>query len=285
MRPWISVDDLRARLDDDALRIVDVRFVLGQPDAGRVAYEEAHLPRAVYLDLERDLSAPTGRHGGRHPLPDVADLAGAFGRTGIGDATHVVVYDAAEGMVAGRLWWLLRWLGHDAVQVLDGGFAAWTAAGGPLTAARPDVTPVAFTPRPRPEMSIDRASLRSRLHDRSLRVVDARAGERYRGDIEPLDPRPGHVPGAVNLPYAGNVRDGRFRDLGDLRARYAPLLDAPEIVVYCGSGVSAAHDLMVLSALGRDDARLYPGSWSDWVSYADAEVALGDGPAFGPDGV
>lgn len=276
MLPWISATDLRSRLGDPRLRVVDVRFELGQPDAGRQAHALGHLPGAVYLDLERDLSAPVGRHGGRHPLPDVADLARVLGRAGIDERVHVVVYDASAGMVAGRLWWLLRWLGHTSVQTLDGGLDAWLEAGGSLSTDVPDVAPVTFTPRPQPHMVIDRKELRARLDDPDLTVVDARAGERFRGEVEPIDPRPGHVPGAVNLPYAGNLDEtGRFKSTSELWSRYAGVARSPEIAVYCGSGVSAAHDLMALEAVGVTGARLYPGSWSDWVSYEDAPVAVG----------
>ena len=278
MTPWISVADLRARLTDPDLRLVDVRFSLGAPDAGRLAYAAGHLPGAVYLDLEADLSSPVRRHGGRHPLPDPGRLAAALGAVGIGPATWVVAYDAGDGMVAGRLWWLLRWLGHDRVQVLDGGLTAWTDAGGGVDDVIPTPATVTFVARPRPDMVVDRAWLRARLDDPSLTVVDARAAERYRGEAEPLDPRAGHVPGAVNLPYADNLAGGRFRSLDELAARYRQVADAGTVVVYCGSGVSAAHDLMALEAVGVRGARLYAGSWSDWVSYDDAPVALGPEP-------
>ncbi len=278
MLPWISVDDLRARLGDPKLCLVDVRSALGRPDAGRAAYAAGHLPRAVYLDLEDDLSGPIGAHGGRHPLPDVAALAATFGTAGIAADRHVVAYDAGDSMVAGRLWWLLRWLGHDAVQVLNGGFAAWLAAAGPVTTDVVPPLPARFDARPRPEMLADRGDLIDGMGDPGRVVVDARAAERYRGEVEPLDPRAGHVPGAVNYPFPENLEGGLFRDPEALRARFAPLAQAREVVVYCGSGVSAAHDLMALEAAGIHGAKLYAGSWSDWVSYADAPVAVGMEP-------
>ncbi len=278
MLPWISVDALRARLGDPDLRLLDVRSVLGSPCAGRAAFDAGHLPGAAFLDLEEDLSAPIGAHGGRHPLPEAAVLAATFAAVGIGDGNHVVAYDAGDAMVAGRVWWSLRWLGHDAVQVLDGGFAAWVAAGVPVTTEGTVHAPAAFEPRPRPEMLVDRADLIAGLGDSDRVVVDARAGERYRGEVEPLDPRAGHVPGAVNYPYAENLDGGRFRSPEALRERFAPLADAREVVVYCGSGVSAAHDLMALEAAGIHGAKLYAGSWSDWVSHPDAPVALGAEP-------
>jgi len=279
MTPWISPEALRARLASPDLRVVDVRSSLADHAAGRRAYRAGHLPGAVFLDLETDLSAPLAAHGGRHPLPDPERAAATFGAAGIGPDTHVVAYDDAGGMVAGRVWWMLRWLGHEQVQVLDGGVDAWSAAGGAMVTEVPSIPPVVFEPRVRDGMTADRGWLLAHAGDPGVVVVDARAPERYRGDVEPIDPRGGHIPGAINVPYADNLEGGRFRAPEALRARYAALADADTVVVYCGSGVSAAHDLMALEACGIAGARLYPGSWSDWVSYADAPVALGGDPA------
>ena len=279
MTPWISPEALRARLASPDLRVVDVRSSLADREAGRRAYRAGHLPGAVFLDLETDLSAPLAAHGGRHPLPDPERAAATFGAAGIGPDTHVVAYDDAGGMVAGRVWWMLRWLGHEQVHVLDGGVDAWSAAGGAMVTEVPSIPPVVFEPRVRDGMTADRGWLLAHAGDPGVVVVDARAPERYRGDVEPIDPRGGHIPGAINVPYADNLEGGRFRAPEALRARYAALADADTVVVYCGSGVSAAHDLMALEACGIAGARLYPGSWSDWVSYADAPVALGGDPA------
>ncbi len=275
MRPIIDPSELRERLDRHDLRLVDARFSLADPSAGREAYRVSHLPGAVYLHLDEDLSGPPGEHGGRHPLPDPDALAATFGRAGIGPETHVVVYDDGDGMIAGRVWWLLRWLGHDCVQILDGGLSAWREEGGPETAEEPQPTPREFEPLPRDAMVVDRAWLLEHLADPQVTVVDARSPERYRGEVEPLDARAGHVPGAVNLPFAGNLAGGRFKDEADLRERFAGVARAPTLVVYCGSGVSAAHDVIALELAGVRGARLYPGSWSDWVSYRDAPVATG----------
>jgi len=281
MTPWISPEALQAQLGSPDLRVVDVRFSLADPEAGLLAYRAGHLPGAVFLDLETDLSAPPAVHGGRHPLPDPQRAAAVFGAAGIGVDTHVVAYDDAGGMVAGRVWWMLRWLGHERVQVLDGGIDAWSAAGGAMVTQVPAVAPAVFEPRVRDGMTVDRGWLLAHAGDPGVVVVDARAPERYRGEVEPIDPRGGHIPGAINLPYAGNLDAGRFRAPAALRARYAALAEADTVVVYCGSGVSAAHDLMALEACGIAGARLYPGSWSDWVSYADAEVAVGPEPHVG----
>ena len=281
MNPLISVDDLRGLLATPSARaelcLVDARFSLADPSEGRRAYHASHLPGAVYLHLDDDLSGPLAPHGGRHPLPTPAAAAVTFGRVGIGPDTRVVAYDAGDGMTAVRVWWLLRWLGHERVQVLDGGMAAWREAAGPESAEVPVPAPRAFTPRPRDDMLVDRAWLMTHLDDPSVVVVDARAAERYRGEVEPIDPRAGHVPGAVNLPFAGNLADGRFMSPTALRERFAEVAEAPTLVVYCGSGVSAAHDLLALELAGVRGAKLYAGSWSDWVSYADAPVALGPG--------
>jgi thiosulfate/3-mercaptopyruvate sulfurtransferase len=273
MDPLIDVANLQRRLGDSALRVLDVRFSLADAAAGRRAYDAGHVPGAVYLQLEDDLSGPVGDHGGRHPLPDPDALAHTFAQAGIGDDTHVVVVDDGDGMVASRAWWLLRWLGHDAVQVLDGGMAAWQRAGGALETAAPPADPSVFRPRVRRDMVVDRAWLLEHLNDPDVLLVDVRAPERYRGEAEPLDPVAGHIPGAINLPYRDNLVDGSFRSATDLRARHDVVAAAAVPVLYCGSGVSAAQGLLALEAAGVPGARLYPGSWSDWVSYPDAPIA------------
>jgi thiosulfate/3-mercaptopyruvate sulfurtransferase len=235
-------------------RFVDCRWELGNPDAGRELYLAGHVPGASFLDVERDLSAPPGRppeHGGRHPLPDPEAFAAAAGRAGIGPGVFVVAYDQGRSGGAARLWWLLRHLGHEDVAVLRGGIGAWQ---GPLRRGEEDIEPLAFEPRPRAGDSIEADELERRLGEPGLVVVDARAPERYRGEVEPIDPVAGRIPGAVNVPYAGE---------GVLPAE---VLEAEEVVAYCGSGVTACVTLLDLAGAGRPDARLYPGSWSDWSS-------------------
>ncbi len=265
-----------ARLDAADLRLVDARFSLADPAAGRAAYQASHLPGAVYLHLDDDLSGPLARHGGRHPLPSPEAAAATVGAAGIDGSSHVVAYDDGDGMVAARVWWLLRWLGLRRVQVLDGGMAAWRESGGPETSEVPSPPPRRFEPAADPAMVVDYAWLRAHLHDPDVSVVDARAPERYRGEVEPIDPRAGHVPGAVNLPFAGNLEGGLFKPPDRLRERYAGVAQAPTLVVYCGSGVSAAHDLIALELAGVRGARLYAGSWSDWVSHDEAPIATGE---------
>lgn len=277
-RNLITARELHERLGDPALRLVDTRFDLKDPSAGLRAYEAEHLPGAVHLDLDRDLSSPPGEHGGRHPLPDMRRFAERLGEAGIGDEHEVVVYDDQGGMFAGRAWWLLRYAGHDRVRVLDGGLAAWRDEGLPLEPGAVAPEPARFTLRLRPDMVVDRERVLRALEDPDVRLVDARAPERYRGELEPIDPRAGHIPGALNLPFAGNLEGGRFRDPATLRERFAALEEAEEVVVYCGSGVSACHDLLAIDEAGLPPARLYVGSWSDWTSYEDAPVATGDEP-------
>ena len=227
---------------------VDCRFELGKPARGEELYLEAHIPGASFLDLDRDLSGREG--GGRHPLPTPDEFARAASRAGIGAGVFVVAYDQAMTGGAARLWWLLRHFGHDDVAVLDGGLAAWR---GPTRGGREEVEPAAFEPRPRSDDTIDADSLLARLGTPGLVIVDARAPERYRGEVEPIDPVAGRIPGAVNVPFTSGVIP-------------EDVLAAEEIVVYCGSGVTACVDLLALAEAGRADAKLYPGSWSDWAS-------------------
>lgn len=262
------------------LRVVDARFSLADPQSGAQLYAQGHLPGALYADLNRDLS-DLGRTGhGRHPLPDSDAFAARLGEWGIGPQTRVVVYDAGDGsMAAARLWWLLRLIGHAHVQVLDGGFAAWQAAGLPVTATLPQVSPLPPYPG-----RFDRSRIASveevqaRLKHAPGWLIDARAGERFRGEVEPLDPVAGHVPGAVNRPFALNVHDGRLRPADDLRAALQPLIGthAPdEVVLMCGSGVTACHLLLAMDVAGLEGARIYADSWSGWVSDPSRPVATG----------
>lgn len=279
--PLISAGDLARRLGAPDLLVADCRFDLADPAAGHAAWCGAHLPGAHHVDLDRDLSAPVSPGGGgRHPLPARAALARRFGALGIGPRTTVVAYDDAGGFFAARLWWLLRWMGHGRVQVLDGGLAAWTAAGAPVD----DGPPAERTAQPfvagAPAMPvIDAQAVAHGLAADSLLLLDVRAPERFRGDVEPLDRVGGHVPGAVNHPLAGNLDAARrFRAPAELRARFDALRgDRPpdEIAVMCGSGVSACHTLVALELAGLPGAALYAGSWSDWVADPARPVATG----------
>lgn len=284
MSNLISVPELRERLEEGRVRLVDARFELADPAAGRRDYLEGHLPGAVHLDLDEDLSerpAPDGR-GGRHPLPDPRRLARRLGELGIGDEDEVVVYDAGSGAFAARAWWLLRWIGHGGlVRVLDGGLEAWRAAGGPVEADEPTPEPVRHGAAPDAAMVVDREWVERHLDDPSTLLVDARAGERYRGEREPIDPRAGHIPGALSRPFADNLDRGRFLPPDALRRRFADLEEAERVVVYCGSGVTAAHDALAIEEAGLPLPSLYAGSWSDWSSHPDTPLETGDPEAGG----
>jgi len=280
----IAAAELAALLDDPDLRIADVRWSLAAPAAGLAAYAEAHLPGAVFVDLDTVLTGPAG--SGRHPLPDPAVFVAALGVLGIGQRHRVVAYDDAGGTVAARLWWMLDVLGHPRAAVLDGGIAAWHAAGLPLTAdvpARAVVPPeerVAAPPAwPR---TIPREELAPYLG--TLTLLDARAPERYRGEIEPIDPVAGHIPTAVSAPTASFLGpDGRLLAPDALRARFRALGGAGErpVVVSCGSGVNACQLALAMRAAGLPDPLLYPGSYSDW-SRAGMPIATGAAPGEAP---
>lgn len=280
MLPWISAHALFAEIDNPDWVVIDTRFALQNEAYGREAWAQAHIPGAQFLDIGHDLSGPPGISGGRHPLPDPATLAARLGACGIGAETHVVVYDDAANMFAGRLWWLLRWLGHPQVQVLDGGLPAWLTAGYPLTDEGVTPIPATFPLHLRPELLAPLAEMRTRYNDPALTLVDARARERYLGLQEPLDPRAGHIPGALNRPFSANLQDGYFKTPEQLRAEFAALglTEAQDLVAYCGSGVSANHLLMALEAAGVQGARLYPGSWSEWSSDHNLPCATGEEP-------
>jgi thiosulfate/3-mercaptopyruvate sulfurtransferase len=268
----LSAEGLRDRLDDPRLRIADVRWWLNDREKGRRDYAEAHLPGAVFVDLDRDLAAPPG--AGRHPLPSPADFATRMAEVGFDDSSTIVAYDDAGGTIAARLWWMLDDLGHADVHLLDGGIQAWTAIGGPLTADVPAWPPGGLHLRDHWSRAIDRETLEARLG--RVALIDARAQERYRGEVEPVDGVAGHIPTAVNRPSGGNLEpDGRFLDPGALRARFAPL--GSELVSYCGSGVTACHNALAVRLAGLPDPLVYAGSYSDWTR-AGRPVATGDEP-------
>jgi thiosulfate/3-mercaptopyruvate sulfurtransferase len=272
----ISVASLASALGEPELAIVDCRASLQDPAAGRLAYAEAHLPRAVFADLLEDLSGSiVPGQTGRHPLPSVPALVEKLQGWGIGQHSQVVVYDDAGGAFAARLWWLLRWLGHEAVALLDGGIAAWIAAGQPVTREVPLPNDGNFTPRPQSRMLADAAEL---LQSAPRKIFDARAPERFRGEVEPMDPVAGHIPGAENLPFAASLREGRFLPPAELRARLDAALagTAPEAAVtYCGSGVTACHNVLAFAHAGLPLPRLYAGSWSEWITDPSRPVAKG----------
>jgi thiosulfate/3-mercaptopyruvate sulfurtransferase len=246
--------------------LLDCSFDLADTEAGRRAWQTAHLPGAFYLHLDTDLSGPKREGTGRHPLPERAALAATFGACGIGSTTPVVTYDAQGGPYAARAWWLLCWLGHDDVAVLDGGIAAWRAAGGAMdTHAPAHVETQSYPPHAGAWPTVDAAAVRAGLG--RLNLVDARAGERFRGEVEPLDRAPGHIPGARHRFFKDNLdANGCFKSAAALREAWQPFAASGDLVHYCGSGVTACHNLLAAAHAGLGMGTLYPGSWSEWSS-------------------
>lgn len=265
----VDVATLQAHLADPDWRIIDVRHLLSDVTHGERAYAAGHLPGAVFLHCDRDLSAEKTASNGRHPLPSREAFAKLMGEIGIGPQTQVVAYDDAQGMIAGRLWWMLRWLGHPSVALLDGGWQAWLAAGGEVSTAVPNHAACEFVAEPG-VAPVDMNFVLANLESTSMFLVDARGPDRYRGENEFIDPLGGHIPGAVNRFFGLNLEaDGRFKPASQLRAEWLSLLagEPPEKVVHqCGSGVSACHNALAMEIAGLTGSRLYAGSWSEWCA-------------------
>lgn len=272
----VDVATLGAHLNDPDWLVVDVRHQLADTRYGECVYAEGHIPGAAFLHCDRDLSGATTGSNGRHPLPAPDKLAARLGEIGIGPHTQVVVYDDAQGMIAGRLWWLLRWLGHENVAVLDGGLQAWQAANGALTAELPQRPPASFVAKVCDAM-VDADYVQAFLQTSRMHLVDARSPDRYRGENETIDPLGGHIPGAVNRFFRDNLQaDGCFKPAAALRAEWLAVLAgaAPASVVHqCGSGVSACHNMLAMEIAGLSGSRLYAGSWSEWCADGGRPVA------------
>ena len=278
----VSCEGLAAKLQSPGLRIVDARFVLAgaDPSAGELMWREGHIPGAGYVHLNHDLSdlaKPPSQ--GRHPMPDAGNFCGVLQRLGISPDSQVVVYDAADGaMAAARFWWLLKLLGHHRVAVLDGGFARWVSQGLPVTA---EITAIArghYDAGFDTNLFVGTDQVAAALAQDSARLIDARAAERFRGDVEPLDRAAGHIPGARNRPFSANMAEGRFRSSDELKGAFNAISgnrDASEILLSCGSGVTACHNLLAMEHAGLHGARIYAGSWSAWVSDPSRPVATG----------
>lgn len=275
----ISPADLAVHLADSNWLIVDCRFDLAQPDAGEIAYQAGHIPNAIYAHLDRDLAAPITPATGRHPLPTPQQFAATLSAWGVNNDTQVIACDADSGMYAARLWWMLRWVGHRKAAVLEGGLKAWLAAGLPLTQEIPRRTPTHFEARADRNAWLDAAEVAERVQRNDWRLLDARAPERFAGEVEPIDAVAGHVPGAGNHPFALNLApDGRFLSAPELQARFAESqagVADDHTIAMCGSGVTACHLLLALEIAGKPGAKLYAGSWSEWIRDASRPIAKG----------
>jgi thiosulfate/3-mercaptopyruvate sulfurtransferase len=273
----ISTSELSAHLADPDWVIIDCRFDLAKPDWGFASYQEAHIPGSGYAHLDHDLAGPVTAQTGRHPLPDVEVMAGRLGSWGINNTTQVVVYDTTGGAFAVRLWWLLRFLGHPQAAVLDGGFQKWQREGYPTASGVESQPAATFTPQPDWSLLVDAADVERIRQDPTYRLVDARSAERYRGEREPIDPIAGHIPGALNRFHGMNLSpEGVFLSPDTLRVQFAGLLEntSPQnVVVYCGSGVTSIHHILAMELAGLPGARLYIGSWSEWIRDSRRPIA------------
>ncbi len=276
----VTTEWLAEHLGDPQVRVVDVRWSLLERGKGRAAYRAAHVPGAVFLDVDGDLAAPRGQGPGRHPLPSAERFAAAMSRGGVAADTRVIAYDFGDGSTAARLWWLLRHFGHEPVSLLDGGWARWSAEGRATESGAAAIAPADFVSRARTDDVVDADAVERLRHEPGTLMIDSRLSERYEGRIEPIDPVAGHVPLAVNRPYPGNVRaadDPRFLPAEDLRQQFAALgADRAErVIAYCGSGINACQNLFALHVAGFPDGLLYEGSWSDWCSTGIRPAATG----------
>ena len=281
----ISTDELAERLCDPSLALFDVRHDLMQPERwGADEYRKAHIPSATFLHIDSDLSGPKNGVNGRHPLPTPETAAALFSRVGIDGTKQVVAYDQNNGVFASRLWWMLRWLGHESVAVVDGGFAKWMREGRAVTSEATEPTATTFVVK-NVAPTVNSVGVESSLSRHTLLLVDARAPERFRGEVEPMDPVAGHIPGAVNRPASLNVTaSGVFKPANALRSEYQALLGGrphSDVVHYCGSGVTACHNVLAMQIAGLPATRLYPGSWSEWISNPDRPVARASAKATG----
>ncbi|OAB38791.1 3-mercaptopyruvate sulfurtransferase [Paenibacillus macquariensis subsp. defensor] len=277
MTSIISKQWLLARMYETDLVIVDCRFIMGQPEAGRIAYEEEHIPGAVYFDLEKDLSSRVTEHGGRHPLPDMENFRSTLERVGINNDTRVIAYDDQGGAMASRLWWLLHYIGHSSTYIMNEGFSNWKQAGYPLTDKQPIRIPQSFTPHIQHDMVVTMEDVRTSSNDRSSLIIDSREPNRYLGLEEPIDAFAGHIPGAINKFWKELKTDnGAWKSTEEIQEHFNDIPKDQEIIIYCGSGVTACPNILGLVESGYTGVKLYAGSWSDWISYAGNAVATGE---------
>lgn len=269
---WVR-EQIREGEENPQVCIVDCRFVLGQPDAGKEAYSAGHIPGAFYLDLEQDMSGPKQVHGGRHPLPDVGEFSRKLGGIGIGENVKVVAYDDQGGAMASRLWWLLQYLGHRGAYVMDGGFSQWKTKGYPVTQEVPVAKFGTFRPQVQDQMLVDMETVKAKLGKEGTVLLDSREEKRYRGVEEPVDTVAGHIPGAVNYFWRDGLDEqGMWKSTEEQKRRFGGIDPSKEIIVYCGSGVTACPNILALKEAGYRNVKLYAGSWSDWITYPDNPI-------------
>lgn len=276
----VSAAQLAQHLNDPDWIVFDCRFTLSDPDSGRQAYLSSHIPGARYAHLNDDFSSEVTATSGRHPLPDAQLLAQKLGQWGVDSSKQVVVYDDSLGSMASRMWWVLRWLGHESVALLDGGVQRWIRDGHPMTAETSTIIPAKFTAHPDDSMWVDANCIETALRSDKCLIIDARAEERFSGEREILDKVAGHIPGSINLPFEDNLdMGGTYLTAEELKEAYLDLLsgvDPQRVVHMCGSGVTACHNVIAMEHAGLKGARLYPGSWSEWITDPGRPVETGE---------
>lgn len=261
-------------LNETNVRIVDCRFSLANPEKGRTEYLKGHISGAVFFDLEKDLSSPIQAHGGRHPLPILKEFIDKLENAGIDETTIVIAYDNGEGAFAARFWWLLRYLGHEDVYVLDGGYNEWVGANYPVTEDIPVFEKTAFHFQIRPELMATTEEVKEVVEKQlgSKILIDSREEKRYKGLEEPIDKKAGHIPGAINFPWMEGLSGSRYKQAAEQRQRFSNIDPSKQIIVYCGSGVTAAPNYLTLKEAGFERVKLYVGSFSDWISYENNKI-------------
>ncbi|MBM7661356.1 thiosulfate/3-mercaptopyruvate sulfurtransferase [Bacillus mesophilus] len=268
-----SMDWVAQHLNDENVRLIDCRFQLNNPQAGIDAYNRSHLPNAVYLDLEKDLSGPVKEHGGRHPLPNIEELANKLSQLGIDEKVTVVAYDDQNGAMASRCWWLLNYLGHENVFIMNGSFKSWENQQLPLSSEVPKMTKRNFRPTIQDQLLVSVDDVKSSLNNQHLTLIDSREEPRFKGEVEPIDKIAGHIPGALNYFWQDNINSGgTWKDSKDHEKRFEEIPKHQSIIVYCGSGVTACPNILALKEAGYKDVKLYAGSWSDWITYKDHPI-------------
>ncbi|WP_312096755.1 sulfurtransferase [Niallia sp.] len=269
-----NLDWLRVNLENKSVRIIDCRFDLQSPDKGEKWYEEGHIPSSVYFHLEKDLSNPVREHGGRHPLPDIEELVKKLENIGVDKDTIVIAYDNGEGAFAGRCWWLLNYIGHSNTYILDGGYKEWIKKGYPTTRETLTFSKSSFSPIIQSHMAAtyQEISLQVQTKGQDKVLIDSREYKRYTGEMEPIDKKSGHIPGAENFVWTEGLKNGYFLSIDDQKERFSSLKPDKEYIVYCGSGITAIPNYISLKMAGFDKVKLYPGSFSDWISYEENEV-------------
>jgi thiosulfate/3-mercaptopyruvate sulfurtransferase len=274
MKNVLDQEWLVKHLHEKDIRIIDCRFSLSEPNKGKEAYLISHLPGSIYFDLEKDLSKPASTHGGRHPLPDLDDFIQKLEKAGIDDHTTVVVYDHGEGAFASRFWWMLRYLGHDKVYVLNGGFKGWTEANNELTSEVPYFEKTNLTIQIQDKIVATIEDVKEAIldHQHSVVLIDSREEKRFLGIEEPIDKKAGHIPSAINKPWFDGLNSGLFKNGEEQQKRFKEINHSKQIIVYCGSGVTASPNFLALKEAGYENVRLYVGSFSDWISYDENEI-------------